>query len=183
MLQCLRHYLHWRKPLCHAPFSKFVDREVKNETLDFTSLTYPPLHHLFMGLFDTLLQTIGGCQPGATNPLVGTISKMISQQGGLQGMRNRFSENGLGDVFSSWVGPGENQSISAAQLQQIIDSEQLAALSRTIGIGPAQIAAMLSQYLPKIVDKLTPTGQIETNLDLEGRLTALLKDGIGKLLS
>lgn len=136
-----------------------------------------------MGLFDTLLQTIGGCQPGAANPLVGTISGMISQQGGLQGMMNRFSENGLGDVFASWVGPGENQSISAAQLQQIIDSEQLTALSQKVGIGPAQISAMLSQYLPGIIDKLTPAGQIEPNLDLEGRLSALLKDGIGKFLS
>ncbi len=136
-----------------------------------------------MGLFDTLLQTIGGCQPGATNPLVGVISGMISQQGGLQGMRNRFSENGLGDVFASWVGPGANQSISAAQLQQIIGSELLMALSQKIGIGPAQISAMLSQYLPKIIDKLTPTGQIEPHQDLEGRLTTLLKDGIGKFLS
>lgn len=136
-----------------------------------------------MGLFDTLLQTIGGCQPGAVNPLVSTISGMISQQGGLQGMRNQFSEKGLGDVFASWVGPGENQSISAAQLQQIIDSEHLAALSQKIGIGPAQISAMLSQYLPKIIDKLTPTGQIDPQLDLEGRLAALLKDGIGKFLS
>lgn len=136
-----------------------------------------------MGLFDTLLQTIGGCQPGAANPLVGTISAMISQQGGLPGMRDRFSEKGLGDVFASWVGPGENKGISAAQLQQVLDSEQLAALSEKIGIGPAQISMMLSQYLPKIVDKLTPAGQIDPQQNLESQLAALLKDGIGKLLS
>lgn len=136
-----------------------------------------------MGLFDTLLQTIGGCQPGAANPLVGTISGMISQQGGLQGMMNQFSEKGIGDVFASWVGPGANHSISAAQLQQVIDSEQLTALSRQIGIGPAQISMMLSQYLPKIIDKLTPAGQIDPQQDLEAQLAALLKDGIGKFLS
>lgn len=136
-----------------------------------------------MGLLDSLLETLGGGNQSESNPLVGAIGGMISQQGGLQGMMNQFSEKGLGDAFSSWVGLGENQSISADQIQKVIGSEQVTALAQKIGIDPAQASAMLSQYLPKIIDKLTPTGQVEANHDVQGDLATLLKDGIGKFLS
>lgn len=136
-----------------------------------------------MGLFDTLLETLAGSKAGASNPLVGAISGMISQQGGLPGMMNQFSEKGLGDAFSSWVGLGENQPISADQIQQVIGSERLAELGQHVGIAPAQTAAMLSKYLPKIIDKLTPTGQVDAHYNIEAALSSLLKDGIGKFLS
>ncbi|MEY4482767.1 MAG: hypothetical protein RL693_219 [Verrucomicrobiota bacterium] len=136
-----------------------------------------------MGLLDNLLETLGGSNQSESNPLVGAISGMISQQGGLQGMMSQFSEKGLGDAFSSWVGLGENQSISADQIQKVIGNEQVAALAQKVGIDPAQASAMLSQYLPKIIDKLTPSGQVEANHDVDGNLATLLKDGIGKFLS
>ncbi|CAN5812610.1 YidB family protein [soil metagenome] len=135
-----------------------------------------------MGLLDSLLETLGGSKQGESNPLVGAIGGMISQQGGVQGLMNQFSEKGLGDAFSSWVGLGENHAISADQIQNVLGHEQVAALAQKIGIDPAQASAMLSQYLPKIIDKLTPSGQVDANHDVEGGLASLLKDGIGKFL-
>jgi uncharacterized protein YidB (DUF937 family) len=43
-----------------------------------------------------------------------------------------------------------------------------------MGIDPAQASGFLAEYLPKIVDKLTPAGQIDPAADHQQGLAALL---------
>jgi small-conductance mechanosensitive channel len=50
-------------------------------------------------------------------------------------------------------GMGENQSISADQIQKLLGSEQVNALAAKIGVDPAQLSHFLAEYLPKVVDK------------------------------
>jgi uncharacterized protein YidB (DUF937 family) len=93
-----------------------------------------------------------------------------------------FAKNGLGEVFSSWVGVGDNKEISAEQIQKVLGEEHVAALAQKFGIEPAAASEMMAQYLPKIVDKLTPAGEVDPNHDVAGGLSALVKGGLGKLL-
>lgn len=140
-----------------------------------------------MGILDTILGATRGPQdtahPGgpAANG-VSLVGGLIQQHGGLQGLMTQFSSNGLGDVFSSWVGLGENKQISEDQIQQVLGSEQVTALAQKLGVDPAQATALISQYLPKVIDKLTPAGQVDPNHDVEGGLAGLLQGGLGKLL-
>ena len=129
-----------------------------------------------MGLLDSILGAVSGKSDasGEAAPLIGVLSGLLAQSGGLQGLANKFSQSGQGDTFSSWVGVGENQSISANQIQNVLGSEQVNALAAKMGVDPAQASNFLAEYLPNIVDKLTPTGKVDPNADHQQGLAALL---------
>lgn len=131
-----------------------------------------------MGLLDSLLGGLGGKsqQPatGGTDAIAGVLSAVLAQNGGVQGLMSKFSQGGLGGVFSSWVGTGENQPVSPSQVQSVLGSEQVQALAAKLGIDPAMASGLLAQYLPKVVDKLTPAGEVDPNADHQQGLAALL---------
>jgi uncharacterized protein YidB (DUF937 family) len=72
-----------------------------------------------MGLFDSILGAMSGKgDASGEGPLIGVLSGLLAQSGGLQGLANKFSQSGQGDTFSSWVGMGENQPVSSNQIQK-----------------------------------------------------------------
>ena len=129
-----------------------------------------------MGLLDSILAAASG-KTGATgeaNPLMGIISGLLAQSGGLQGLASKFSQSGQGNAFQSWVGMGENQAVSSNQIQSALGSEQVKAMASRMGVDPAMASNFLAEYLPKIVDKLTPAGKIDPTADHQQGLAALL---------
>ena len=138
-----------------------------------------------MGLLDSVLGAMSGKtgEGGDANALIGMIGSVIQQNGGLQGLANKFSHSGAADAFSSWVGTGQNQSVSGNQIQQALGSEQVRALASKMGIDPNQASTLLAEYLPKVVDKLTPQGQIDPNAnhqqDLANLVPSLLQSFFG----
>ena len=129
-----------------------------------------------MGLLDSILSAVSGKSDasGEAAPLTGILSGLLAQSGGLQGLANKFSQSGQGDAFSSWVGMGENQPVSSNQIQQALGSDQVRALAARMGVDPALASNFLAEYLPKIVDKLTPAGKVDPTADHQEGLTALL---------
>jgi uncharacterized protein YidB (DUF937 family) len=129
-----------------------------------------------MGLLDSILGAASGESgaSGQANPLIGIVGGLLAQSGGLQGLANKFGQSGQGNVFQSWVGMGENQPVSNDQIQNALGSEQVKALAAKMGIDPAQASSFLADYLPKIVDKLTPAGKIDPGADHQQGLAALL---------
>jgi uncharacterized protein YidB (DUF937 family) len=126
----------------------------------------------------SILSAVSGDQkPSAAdeaNPLLGILSGLLTQSGGLQGLASKFSQIGQGDAFSSWVGMGDNQPISGDQIQKALGSDQISALAARIGVDPALASNFLAEYLPKIIDKLTPTGKVDASADTQQGLAALL---------
>jgi uncharacterized protein YidB (DUF937 family) len=129
-----------------------------------------------MGMLDSVLGAVSGKtgEAGGAAALVGVVGTLIQQNGGLQGLANKFSQSGAGGAFASWVGTGQNQSISSNQIQEALGSEQVRALASKMGIDPAQASTLLAEYLPKVVDKLTPQGQIDPNADHQQALANLV---------
>jgi uncharacterized protein YidB (DUF937 family) len=128
-----------------------------------------------MSLLDTLLGLVTGKPAdGQASTLQTALSGLLSQSGGLEGLMGKFSQSGLGDIFSSWVGMGENKAVSADQVHSALGSEQISALASQLGIDPAKASGFLATYLPKIIDKLTPSGQVEGGADASEGLAALL---------
>ena len=115
-----------------------------------------------MGLFDEVLSMagVGGSQQHGN--AVSAIMDYINspQVGGISGLQQKFQEKGMGGVISSWIGTGENQPISADQLQNVLHSDALQAAAQKFGIDPTNLTGMMSQLLPHVVDKLTPNGQV-----------------------
>ena len=129
-----------------------------------------------MGLLDSILGAVSGKTEGSGGAaqLIGVLGGLLAQSGGLQGLANKFAQSGHGDAFQSWVGMGENEAISSNQVQNALGSEQVNALAAKMGIDPAQASSFLAEYLPKIVDKLTPAGKIDPTADHQQGLAALL---------
>ena len=80
--------------------------------------------------------------------------------GGLNGLVEGFQRGGLGDVMSSWISSGQNQSISPDQLGQVIGPDTLSALTRQTGGQSGDVLGQLAQLLPQVIDRLTPHGQV-----------------------
>ena len=129
-----------------------------------------------MGLVDSILSAASGKTDasGEANSLVGVLGGLLTQSGGLQGLANKFSQSGCGGAFASWVGMGENQPISSDQIQKALGSDQISALAARMGVDPALASQFLAEYLPKIVDKLTPKGKVDPTADHQQGLAALL---------
>ena len=86
--------------------------------------------------------------------------------GGLDVLINQFKNNGFEDVINSWIGTGQNRPISPSQLHQALGSESLSNLSRQTGAPQQDLVSQLSKYLPAVVDRLTPNGQVPSQPDL-----------------
>lgn len=129
-----------------------------------------------MGMLDSILGAVAGKgdSAGGANALVGVLGGLLEQNGGLQGLANKFSQGGAGNAFASWVGMEENQSISSNQVQQVLGSDQVRALATKMGIDPNQASTLLAEYLPKVVDKLTPEGKVDPTANHQQNLASLV---------
>src|SRR6266404_2973120 len=129
-----------------------------------------------MGMLDSILGAVAGKgeSTGGAADLVGIVGGLLQQNGGLQGLANKFSQGGAGSAFSSWVGMDENPPVSANQIQNVLGSDQVRALATKMGIDPAQASNLVAEYLPKIVDKLTPEGKVDPTADHQQNLASLL---------
>jgi uncharacterized protein YidB (DUF937 family) len=129
-----------------------------------------------MSLLDSVLGAMSGdtADKTQTSPLIAILGTVLAQSGGLQGLMSKFSQAGLGHVFSSWVSTGPNPPISGDQIQQVLGSEQVKALAAKLGIDPAQISEVLAEHLPKVVDRLTPEGKIDPNTNTEDGVASLI---------
>ena len=86
--------------------------------------------------------------------------------GGLDVLIDQFEKNGLGDVIKSWIGTGQNQPITPPELRQAIGQKTVDDLSRQTGAPQEDLLAQLSKYLPGVIDRLTPNGQLPSQADL-----------------
>jgi uncharacterized protein YidB (DUF937 family) len=128
-----------------------------------------------MGLFETLAGKIlggGKQQPNLVNELMGLLNNQ--QTGGISGLVEKLSGKGLGDIVNSWVGTGQNLPITPQQIQNGLGPDMIKQLASKLGINTDQATKQLSNILPKVVDKLTPNGQIPQG-DLMAKGMDLLK--------
>ena len=86
--------------------------------------------------------------------------------GGLGGLLNKLEQGGLGDQTKSWVGSGQNQSVSPSQLGQALGPNIIKTLSQMTGVPEDQLTKQLSQGIPVIVNTLTPNGRLPTMAEL-----------------
>ena len=86
--------------------------------------------------------------------------------GGLGGLLDKLEQGGLGDQTKSWVGSGQNQSVSPSQLGQALGPNIIKTLSQMTGVPEDQLTKQLSQGIPVIVNTLTPNGRLPTMAEL-----------------
>jgi uncharacterized protein YidB (DUF937 family) len=102
--------------------------------------------------------------PGMPSP--NDLSDILTQifgGGGAQKLPDvvkQFEEKGLGDQVDSWVRTGPNKPVDRRQIEDTFGQRELDQLARSKGIDRDQLAEVLARYIPKIIDELTPQGQL-----------------------
>jgi uncharacterized protein YidB (DUF937 family) len=111
-----------------------------------------------MDILNTVKSALGGGDQ--KDDLMSSVIGMLGGQGGLQNLISQFDAKGLGDVIGSWVGTGQNKSISADQIQNVLGSDTLSGIASKLGLNVSDLSGQLSNLLPGVVDKLTPQGKV-----------------------
>jgi uncharacterized protein YidB (DUF937 family) len=114
------------------------------------------------GLSDILKGGLGGLLAG------GAAGSVIS--GGLGDLLNQFQQKGQGDAANSWVSNGPNKQIAPGDLASALGADQIDQLSSQSGLSRDELLKGLSQYLPDVVNHLTPDGRLPNANELSGRL-------------
>jgi len=107
-----------------------------------------------MGLFDGLLGGIVGAG------MVSVVNNLVEQQGGLQGLINKFQQQGFGETVNSWVSTGPNKAISPEEVHRALGPDLLQQLAAKSGLSVQDLTQKLSTILPQAVDTMTPNGRL-----------------------
>jgi uncharacterized protein YidB (DUF937 family) len=123
-----------------------------------------------MALFSTLAEMVltGFGNPDSTQAkLANAVIKRFqtNEGGGLAAVLQQLEAKGLGQVAQSWVGTGANLPISPEQLKTALGSDWLQQVAAKVGVSPEVLSSHLSEILPKIVDRLTPDGQVPASTE------------------
>jgi uncharacterized protein YidB (DUF937 family) len=118
-----------------------------------------------MGILDSLenspaFKSALGQLEAAVVPVV--LSEVLgkSGQGGLNAILAKLQQAGFGDQVKSWIANGQNLPITAEQLQQVLGSDTVRQLAARFNIPVDQLAKVLAQQLPTVVDHASPDGKL-----------------------
>ena len=100
-----------------------------------------------MTALPALLSELLGAAEGAT---AGALPVILAQ----------LENAGLGDKVHSWLGHGENETITPEQVASAIPLDRRAAWAKEAGIGVEQLDVLLAHILPELVSKATPEGRV-----------------------
>jgi uncharacterized protein YidB (DUF937 family) len=119
-----------------------------------------------MGLLDNLEGMAMGKVAGSNPEAAAVLQMLQNHPGGISGLVQAFHSNGLGGLVNSWISTGQNQPVSAAQIEQVLGCAPVQALAQKLGISTDQASSTLSQWLPSVVDKLSPNGAVPDQSNL-----------------
>jgi uncharacterized protein YidB (DUF937 family) len=110
-------------------------------------------------LGDLLKTGLGGLL--ATGAAGGALS------GGLNDLLKQFQQSGHGDTVNSWVGTGANKAITPNDLANAVGADKINALINQTGLSRSDLLQGLSEYLPQVIDQLTPKGRLPTDQEIQ----------------
>jgi uncharacterized protein YidB (DUF937 family) len=114
------------------------------------------------GLSDLMKGGLGGLLAG------GAAGSILS--GGLGDLLKQFQEKGQGDAANSWVSTGPNKQIAPGDLASALGADQINSLAAQTGMSSDELLKGLSQYLPDVINHLTPDGRVPNEHEISGRL-------------
>jgi len=93
-----------------------------------------------------------------TDDIANALNSLISNDAGgldLAALVGGLSQNGLGAIVGSWLGNGENVSISMDQITDLLGSEKISAFASQLGLSEESAKGALVDSLPQVVDQAT----------------------------
>jgi uncharacterized protein YidB (DUF937 family) len=119
-----------------------------------------------MGLLDEL--NLGGTLKGALGQVEAAAAPALinallakTQFHDLNGLVSKLQQGGLDAQVKSWLGNGNNLTVTADQLKAVLGDAQVQELARHLGLPVDAALKLLSEHLPDVVDKASPDGTLK----------------------
>lgn len=130
------------------------------------------------GLEDILGQLTGGegtttgtrAGTGAGAGMLAALLPLVAgflKNGGLNKILAGFQQKGMSSQAASWVGTGDNDAVSGAEVEEVVGAEEIQAIAQQLGISEAQAADAVAEVLPRVVDRVSPEGELPAETDLD----------------
>lgn len=90
--------------------------------------------------------------------IANALGKLIgNEEGGLDlgALVGGLSQNGLGEIVGSWLGNGENASITMDQITDLFGSDKISEFASQLGLSEESAKGALSDAVPQVVDQAT----------------------------
>ncbi len=98
----------------------------------------------------------GGADP---QRLTGAVSETFQSEGGVNGLLGKLRAGGLGGQVDSWVSDGPYEPVEPNRLGDALGPDTVNRISESSGLSPAMLLPLLAQFLPMIINHLTPGGK------------------------
>lgn len=141
-----------------------------------------------MGLLDGLIgNALGGMlghsgQAGqGQSALLQMALQLVQQNGGVEGLLDKFRQGGYADQAASWQSTGQNIPVTGNILQEVLGSGAIGQIAQQLGMSHGETAGGLAQVLPQLIDGFTPNGEVPENHDdmVEQALALLTRKQVG----
>jgi uncharacterized protein YidB (DUF937 family) len=113
---------------------------------------------------------LGGLLKGGLGGLLGGAAAGSVISGGLGDVLKQLQQGGHGEAANSWVSNGPNKTIAPGDLANALGADQINSLASQSGMSTDELLKGLSQYLPEVVNHLTPDGRLPTEDETSQRL-------------
>jgi uncharacterized protein YidB (DUF937 family) len=110
------------------------------------------------GLGDLLKGGLGGALAG------GAAGSILG--GGLNDLLKQLQDGGQREAADSWVSKGPNREVAPNDLAGALGADQINMMMQQSGLSRQELLEGLSQYLPGMVDQLTPDGRMPSDDEL-----------------
>ena len=132
------------------------------------------------GIEDILGQLTGGGESssstGAPGGMAGALLPLLAgflKNGGLNKILSSLQQQGQGAQAKSWISTGENESVSATDIEGAMGREEIAAIAEKLGLSEEETAGALAQVLPQVVDRVSPEGELPAESQLDDLFSQL----------
>ena len=102
-----------------------------------------------------------GDKLGDSGNIMDALSSLTSGKGlDIGGIAEKLKAGGLGDQVSSWLGDGDNESVSADQMTNALGEDKMSEMASKLGVDSGSAAETLSQAVPTLMDKMSSGGNL-----------------------
>lgn len=107
--------------------------------------------------------------------LLPVVLAYIQKNGGLSGVLSKFSNNGMGNKAQSWVNiDTDNDGIDAGDIQRLFGEQEIQAACAQTGASESEVCQGIAELLPKVVNDLTPQGDLSTEQQANDEIAQIL---------
>lgn len=114
-----------------------------------------------MSIGDILKGALGQLEAAAIPAILNEVLSKTDVVG-LQGIVQKLQAAGFGNQVQSWLGNGTNMPITADQLRDALNSDQVRQIASHFGVNVDEALKILAQHLPTAVDQASPNGKLDS---------------------